>query len=518
MRPITQLTPFVLLATASFGQTASDLFTNGTTVLDNTRCIRHLLDIDGDAHGDAIGWWWAPGFNGQMAIVRGYLGNGRGDFDTLWEVTTPNEGGWGINRRASALGDFNGDGQQDFGVLIGSYGHIYTRSGTSAPDYYASIWWPTDSAIWEHRLGMLCTDTNTDTLDDVITATPNGVRLFRNMGPAVDFQLVSYIELDDSESNLLTDRYVEIELGDITGDNVPELFVLHGPSGAVELRVYSTLGGVLTWMETHALSIGEGAHLAMGDVDGDGDNDVSVFGGSGNMHVLRQNTPGTLTLEDPKAGGPATALADINGDGHLDGVCCGGGILIDNPDNDGVSLFHVALGDGLGNFELASIFGGFGSEGLAGVMDVDMDGDMDLVAGRSVLINHKTAGTPYCEATVNSAGWEAATEVTGSASLSRADLTLMGTRMPFATPGLFVVGTGSMQQPLFDGYRCVTAPTRLGVFVTDTGGGNTYQPFDADSHGIQAGDTCYFQAYYRDPAAGLSGANLSRAVRVTFAP
>ena len=47
-------------------------------------------------------------------------------------------------------------------------------------------------------------------------------------------------------------------------------------------------------------------------------------------------------------GGPATHLIDVDGDGDLDGLCCGGG---SGPyPNEGSSTFQVALNDGAGVF------------------------------------------------------------------------------------------------------------------------------------------------------------------------
>jgi hypothetical protein len=122
---------------------------------------------------------------------------------------------------------------------------------------------------------------------------------------------------------------------------------------------------------------------AVGDIDGDGDQDAVVFGMT-HYQVLR-NVAGRLRVEELVPGGPATGLADIDQDGDLDGVCCGGGGS-GPPElpNNVPSKFELSFNDGTGRFARAFEIEAIGSRGLAAVTDLDLDGDVELVAGRVI--------------------------------------------------------------------------------------------------------------------------------------
>jgi hypothetical protein len=121
---------------------------------------------------------------------------------------------------------------------------------------------------------------------------------------------------------------------------------------------------------------------AAGDIDGDGDEDLVVFDTS-TYEVFRRTGAATFAPEPPQIGGPATNLADVDGDGDLDGVCCGGGGPV-APPNAVPSPFRVSRNDGSGGFATAFEIPGIGAEHIAGAADMDDDGDVDLVGGRCI--------------------------------------------------------------------------------------------------------------------------------------
>ena len=131
----------------------------------------------------------------------------------------------------------------------------------------------------------------------------------------------------------------------------------------------------------------------------------------------------------------------------------------------------------------------------------------------------------YCGTSPNSVGAGAQIGFTGSASMSANDLTLLCLGLVPNTPGLFFYGPDQTAVILGEGVRCVDgALVRLDVLTADTLGtvadplDLSSPPFDSGPGVVTVGDTRNFQYWYRDPAGGAAGYNLSDALEVVFCP
>ena len=138
------------------------------------------------------------------------------------------------------------------------------------------------------------------------------------------------------------------------------------------------------------------------------------------------------------------------------------------------------------------------------------------------------AASTYCLGLANSAGPGASIGWTGNQSVTANDFALSVSGVPSGMPGVFFYGASKVQEPFRDGLLCIDAQGqglhRLlpAVFSAPDGSASydldfTLPPLSAGPGAILPGSTWSFQCWYRDPAAVLSGSNLSNALRAGFA-
>ncbi|MFT7484564.1 MAG: choice-of-anchor B domain-containing protein [Candidatus Paceibacteria bacterium] len=133
----------------------------------------------------------------------------------------------------------------------------------------------------------------------------------------------------------------------------------------------------------------------------------------------------------------------------------------------------------------------------------------------------------YCSAALNSNGTAASIAASGNGSVSANNLTL---QVSGAVPnglGLFFYGAEQAQLPLAEGTLCVSGGVsgiqRLQppMMVDGAGMGTRFLdlsafPASSGPGAIGVGSTWNFQFWYRDPAGGPGGSNLSDGLEVTF--
>jgi len=162
---------------------------------------------------------------------------------------------------------------------------------------------------------------------------------------------------------------------------------------------------------------------------------------------------------------------------------------------------------------------------------VAMNGDRTLIGaaneagvfaatGAAYLFAGAPPGSSYCTAAPNSTGLGSMIHTSGSPSLADESLSLHATNAPAGQPCLFYVGTIPLSTPFGDGFRCVGGSAlRLNPPVMESA--STYtKTIDFSAHGpaLTSMGTAYFQCWYRDPAAGGAGFNLSDGLELPFVP
>lgn len=196
-----------------------------------------------------------------------------------------------------------------------------------------------------------------------------------------------------------------IAIGDLNGDKIPDLAVVNEGSDSVSVLISRTALGAATPSFTahQEFQVGDAPKtVAIGDLNGDGKNDLVVSnGGSASVSVLLnqavQNaaSSGFAAQKQFTVGtGPrGVAIADMNGDGRPD-------VVTANLEDDSVSVLRNLTQPGAAEPSLASaitVTSGNGSRSLA-LADMNGDGTPDVTVANegddsvSVLLNTTQPG------------------------------------------------------------------------------------------------------------------------------
>ncbi|NET23879.1 MAG: VCBS repeat-containing protein, partial [Okeania sp. SIO1H5] len=141
--------------------------------------------------------------------------------------------------------------------------------------------------------------------------------------------------------------------------------------------VWHKISGNGNWKKT---TIGKGTHsgLAIGDIDGDGDNDIvrgeKWFENSGNGKNWEEHKLATEVTKGAKkyTGSTAAGLGDFDGDGDLDLAMSG---------HDGNKVVWMENTDGKGTFQDNLLFSKGKTMHSLQIADFNNDGKVDIYAG-----------------------------------------------------------------------------------------------------------------------------------------
>ncbi len=368
--------PFLALALAPFlsanlqAQESKAFFDAPIDITGNRDRFESVVDMNGDGYADAIAVWW-EGVTYSQIHLHVFLNDQHGKLEPGYPInlaTTPALPN-AVSPWHVATGDLSNDGLPEVLIGIGQRVHVFHSLGFGVvhPQGYLPL---VTSGIVD---GVRIDDFDGDGVLDV--AVLDGSLTLYHVDPvSLSFTAFSSIALGTTDAQL---HPVEMN-----GDGAPDLMV----TDATNVLLCPIVAGQLQQPLAFPHQCGF-PKPAAGDIDGDGDQDVVVWDMS-QYTVLRRTGPTTFAPEYGKIGGPARFLYDLDGDGDLDGVCCGGGGGPTQLFNNDPSIFRLAFNDGHGNFAPALEMPGLGSFKLAGAADLDHDGDLDLVAGRCVFYAH----------------------------------------------------------------------------------------------------------------------------------
>ena len=457
----------------------------------------NVADLNGDGIVDGVG---VTSTSTGVSFVS-YLGHKDGSFTVKSTLTASPITVSGIPQNFSTidsygLGDINGDGKADLVYISGNYDGFFTATGNGDGTFNTPVYSPVHTLIpapngvYDPSINsMFLADFNHDGNADIIytfsdegASSPDyidglAVQLSNGDGTFQAPQLIlsySGTTTPPSSATILVDQ-----IGDVNGDGFPDLLTLqYGPPDAqgntnfeLQLRLGKgdgtflspTLPAVADGIEP-AVGISTYGPVALADMNGDGHIDIISLGDGSSLgnEVAISLGNGDGTFKPPiltyfngyGALGAFLTIADFNGDGKPDVFTDG----FDPPFDTGI---FIGNGDGtLKNFTYNGVAQpalsiGLYVEGYALAPDFNGDGKPDLFAGGVALINEagavastiSTTTTLTASATSISAG----SSVTFTAKVASAS----GTAIPTGTVA-FVNGTTQLGTATLDGTGTAT--------------------------------------------------------------
>jgi len=289
-------------------------YATGTT----TRTVI-FSDLDDDGKADMIA---TNVGSGDISVFRNLSLPGLPLFATKLEFAA------GVGTSGISTGDLNGDGKLD--IVVSNYNSmdisIFINTTVGSTITFATR---VDIATWDvmppsgfiNPLGVVIHDMNGDGKPDIAIAnySTSSVALFRNTTVGATPTFVRQIH----NTGLTGPR--ELAVGDMNADGKADMVVSDEIGNRILVyRNNSPAGGAFTFDVPVTATTGNAPRVvALGDLDGDGKQDIAVVNTSSNSVSVFRNTSASGTISiSPKTDYTAgtspreIALADLDGDGR----------------------------------------------------------------------------------------------------------------------------------------------------------------------------------------------------------
>lgn len=254
--------------------------------------------------------------------------------------------------------DLNGDGFLDFGTADSTSQSISVVFGNGDGTFKARQSYQSIGNVQYLQFGDVTGD---GVLDLVASHASGGVAVLTGNANGTFKAAVSYAA-GQSES---------LVLKDVNGDNQLDLLTLDKSTNKLNVSIGNGNGSFKAG--TSYTVYGSPVALTVGDIDGDGKQDVGIMGEAGVISLLMGTGSGSFkaatslqrSATTGALGGSGISFADVNGDSLLDLVNIDSGL-------------SVAVGNGDGTFRVATTYAtGSAPSGMV-IKDSDGDGKLDI--------------------------------------------------------------------------------------------------------------------------------------------
>ncbi len=277
----------------------------------------------------------------------------------------------------TAIGDVNGDGFLDLITGPGAGGGPHVKVFSGADGQLLRTFFAFDPSF-SGGVNVAAGDLNGDGRAEIVVgAGPGGgpqVTVFD--GTTGDIILSFFAYADTLRGG------VHVALGDVDGDNQPEIIVGAGVGGGAHVRVFDALTGTeVLGFFAYDPTVRGGVEVGAGDLTGDGKAEivtgpgpgggphVKVFDGATGRELL-----GFMPYSPEFRGGVTLTVGDVTGDGHPEVITAAGPggaphVVATDPFSGNVALSFFAYDPSFpGGVHLAAA-------------DLDWDGRSELVTG-----------------------------------------------------------------------------------------------------------------------------------------
>jgi subtilisin family serine protease len=168
-----------------------------------------------------------------------------------------------------AMGDVDGDGQEEIVTVPGPGGgpqvRVFDLEGNLESQFYAF------ETNMRSGFYVATGDIDGDGIEEITVSTDSGgsarVKIFDKGGEELEEVLWPF---SDFEAN----RSVRVAMGDVDGDGTDEIIVSLGEGHEPRIRVYEPDGVFVSEFFAYASTYDKGVFVASGDLDGDGDDEI----------------------------------------------------------------------------------------------------------------------------------------------------------------------------------------------------------------------------------------------------